>query len=183
MIRGSGTITAPSVLSRPEHQAAYWLGNCNFPSAENQEAESSVGSVPRKKSSSTFPVLKRDGSSPVATQISQRARFALGGTTGRSLLSHSSMTAAQSGAAERTASVSRIGRPSKFPAQTATVRSLSKPTVHASRKPLLVPFFAATRSSNASGELKPKLFRRASLSHKISVMISAASVDTRRVIG
>ena len=52
------------MLSRPEHQAAYSPGNSNFPSAENQETESSVGSVPRKKSSDIFPGLKRDGSRP-----------------------------------------------------------------------------------------------------------------------
>src|SRR4029077_4442843 len=85
--------------------------------------------------------------------------------------------AAHNGVAARTAKVSRIGRPSKFPAQTATVCSLSNPTVHASRKPLLVPVFAATRFSKASGEFNPKLFCLASLSHKISVMIAVASSD------
>ena len=93
------------------------------------------------------------------------------------------MTVAQRGVAARTANVSRIGRPSKFPAHTATVCSLLNPTVHVSRKPLLVPVFAATRCSNASGELRPKLFCLASLSDKISVIIAVASGEAMRVIG
>jgi hypothetical protein len=52
-----------------------------------------------------------------------------------------------------------------------------------SRKPLLVPVFAATRSSKASGERSPKLFWRASLSRKISEMIAVASADAMRVSG
>src|ERR1700730_12406433 len=93
------------------------------------------------------------------------------------------MRAAQRGAAHWTARVSRIGRPSEFPIHTAAVCSLSNPTVHASRKPLLVPVFTAIRSPNAKGELLPKLFLRASLSHKISVTISVAAGEATRVIG
>jgi len=48
---------------------------------------------------------------------------------------------------------------------------------------LLVPVLAATRCSMANGERNPKLFCRASLSHKISVMIAVASGDAMRVSG
>jgi len=123
---------APLVLLLLAHQPAYSAGNSNFPSAVNQFPESSFGSVPFKNSSLILNALKRDASNPVSGQISRRTRRPLssGGSSGRSRRSNSRINAAQSGVAERTANVSRIGRPSKFPAQTATVCSLSKPTVH-----------------------------------------------------
>src|SRR5439155_25499195 len=99
------------------HQPAYSPGSNNFPSGEDQFAESSVGSVPFKNTSLIVDLVKRDGSRPVSAQISRRVSpsFSFGGSSGCSLRRSSCIIVAQSGEAERTANVSRIGRPSKFP--------------------------------------------------------------------
>ena len=165
-----------TVLSALRHQEAYSLGKNNFPSAVYQSAEVSTGSVPFKNNSLIVPLVDPAGSRPVSMQMSRRTRrpSSRGGSRGASCRSSSRIVAAHSGVADRTANVSRIGRPSKFPAHTATVCCLLNPTVQASRNPLLVPVLTAMRCSNASGEWMPKLFSRARLSHKISVTISVA---------
>src|ERR1700730_500950 len=183
MIRGSGRTIAPKTFSRLEHQLAYSVGNNSLPSAENQADESWIGSVPGRKNSVIVRELDGDGNNPVVAQISRVAISSLGGERGWSFRNNSCIIAAQRGDALCTARVLRIGCPSEFPIQTATVCSLLNPTVQASRKPLLVPVFAAIRSSKAKGELRPKLFWRASLSHRISVIISVAAAEATRPMG
>src|SRR5437016_13894376 len=110
-MRASDRTCAPRVLLLLAHQPAYSFGNTNFPSAENQSSELSFGSVPLRNNSLIVDLVKRDGSSPVSAQIWQRTRFSFssGGSSGRSRRSNSCVIAAQSGVAERTAKVSRIG--------------------------------------------------------------------------
>src|SRR6266404_2115914 len=83
---GFGRARAPRVLLLLAHQPAYSAGNSNFPSAANQFAESSFGSVPFRNSSLILDVLKRDASNPVSAQISRRTSRPLssGGSSGRS---------------------------------------------------------------------------------------------------
>ena len=77
-MRGSGRTVAPDELSRLEHQLAYSTGNKSFPSSENRVEESCVGSVFGRNISVIFAGLNRDGNNPVAAQISRFTSPSLG---------------------------------------------------------------------------------------------------------
>ena len=73
-----------------------------------------------------------------------------------------------------------IGRPSKFPTQTATVRSRVKPTVQLSTYARLVPVFAATGNGSRSALSSPNAGARAVSSDITSVRRATASEGRKR---
>ena len=74
----------------------------------------------------------------------------------------------------------RMGRPSKFPTQTATVTSLLNPAVQLSTKAWLVPVLAATGKEKRRAWSSPKAGARAPSSESRSVSRWTASRGRKR---